>query len=170
MRIWLLSRTIAEGSLRRYSPRSGTALGVIVLALSLIVSAPSTARADTEVPTPATGQLISLDMSECGVMYLGTAGSCIISLQTWMNWAVGHRLSGFMTPINGLYDQGTLKMVKAFQKKYVPEVTPNGAFGAKSRAALKRWFKQGAARINKRYPCNPGMGWGCDKGEAREGV
>ena len=69
-------------------------IGAAALALTAslggtgIALAPA-AHADTVVPATGQPYKITLQMSECGVMYLGTTGTCIVSLQTWMNWAVG---------------------------------------------------------------------------------
>ncbi|WP_119580108.1 peptidoglycan-binding domain-containing protein [Streptomyces europaeiscabiei] len=108
-------------------------------------------------------------MSECGVMYLGTVGTCITSLQTWMNWAVGTKATAI--EIDGVYGKQTQALVQTFQRRYVSAVTPNGMFGAKSRAALKRWFEAGKTREHgSGLPCNTALGWGCDKGAVKEGV
>lgn len=113
---------------------------------------------------------ITLDMSECGTMYLGTTGSCIISLQTWMNWAVANKSNIPQTSIDARYGPDTLRIVQEFQRRYVPEVVPNGAFGPISRAGLRRWFEQGVTRPHSTHlPCNTAYGWGCDSGAAKPG-
>lgn len=130
--------------------------------------ATAAALADTVIPSPARFE-ISLDMPECGVMYLGTVGSCIISLQTWMNWAVGTKTQHI--DIDGVYGPQTQALVETFQRRYVPSVIPNGMFGYHSRAALKEWFIDGATRkYGSGLPCNTSLGWGCDKGEAVPGL
>jgi hypothetical protein len=126
------------------------------------------ALADAPIPSPARFT-ITLDMPECGVMYLGTVGSCIISLQTWMNWAVGTKTAHI--PIDGVYGPQTQALVETFQRRYVPSVIPNGMFGYHSRAALKEWFINGATRkYGSGQPCNPSLGWGCDIGAAVPGL
>lgn len=132
-------------------------------------SKPTLAAAPQADPIPSPGHFqITLDMNECGLMYLGTVGSCIISLQTWMNWAVGGR--GDTIAINGVYEQDTLRFVQRFQAKYVPDVSPTGQFGDRSRAALRTWFEEGARMTKAGAPCNPGLGWGCDKGAVEPGL
>jgi len=139
--------------------------GVLALAGVTAVASPAAA---TTVTSPARTH-ITLEMNECGLMYLGTVGSCIISLQTWMNWAVGTRTT--LGPIDGVYGQQTLVLVEAFQRKYVPGVTPDGRFGDRSRAALKDWFIRGATRAHSTgLPCNTALGWGCDIGAAVPGL
>src|SRR5690348_15030588 len=70
------------------------------------------ARADTGVDA-TTRYRITLEMSECGVMYLGTQGTCITSLQTWMNWSIGTHLA-----IDGYYGADTLAAVERFQRSH----------------------------------------------------
>jgi hypothetical protein len=142
-------------------------LAALVAGFGAIGLALSTAPAANAIPSP--GQFeITLDMKECGLMYLGTVGSCIISLQTWMNWAVGHKDDTIA--INGVYDQDTLRFVERFQAEYVPDVSPTGQFGDRSRAALRSWFEKGARTTSSHVPCNPGLGWGCDQGAAEPGL
>ena len=130
--------------------------------------ATAAAPADAAILSPA-ATTITLDMKECGLMYLGTVGSCIISLQTWMNWAVGTKAT--MIPMDGVYGPRTQALVETFQRRYVPSVTPNGMFGDHSRAALKEWFIAGATRkYGSGLPCNPALGWGCDVGAAVPGL
>ena len=74
---------------------------------------------DAPITSPAT-TYITLDMSECCLMYLGTVGSCIISLQTWMDWAVGTKAT--MIPIDGVYGPQAQALVDTFQRRYVPSV------------------------------------------------
>jgi peptidoglycan hydrolase-like protein with peptidoglycan-binding domain len=123
---------------------------------------------DAPITSPAT-TYITLDMSECGLMYLGTVGSCIISLQTWMDWAVGTKAT-YIQP-DGVYGPQTQALVETFQREYVPSVIPNGMFGDHSRAALKEWFIAGATRkYGSGVPCNPALGWGCDPGAVIPGL
>jgi hypothetical protein len=123
---------------------------------------------DAPITSPAT-TYITLDMSECGLMYLGTVGSCIISLQTWMDWAVGTQAT-YIQP-DGVYGPQTQALVETFQREYVPSVIPNGMFGDHSRAALKEWFIAEATRkYGSGVPCNPDLGWGCDPGAAIPGL
>ncbi|WP_436531989.1 peptidoglycan-binding domain-containing protein [Actinoplanes sp. HUAS TT8] len=138
------------------------AVGAALLTLSSMTPA----RAD--VVSPAKTH-ITVEMAECDVMDVGTVGSCVISLQTWMNWAVGTKKT--VIPIDGVYTEQTRELVQVFQRRYVSSVTPNGRFGVRSRAALARWFERGARRPHGQgKPCNPALGWGCDDGAVVSGL
>jgi hypothetical protein len=149
---------------------AATVSASIVLSTVSSASAAENAAAKPAVngiPSPATAE-ITLDMSECGVMWLGTTGSCIISLQTWMDWAVGTKSTKI--PVDGVYGSQTQALVETFQREYVPQVLPNGMFGAHSRAALARWFYNGShQKYGSGLPCNPALGWGCDVGGVTPG-
>ncbi|SNQ46066.1 exported hypothetical protein [Frankia canadensis] len=155
----------------RFTRIVGRRLAAVGIAAALAVGGVATAASPahaTTVTSPARTH-ITLEMSECGLMYVGTVGSCIISLQTWMNWAVGTKVS--LAPIDGVYGQTTLTLVQAFQRRYVPSVIPDGRFGDRSRAALKDWFVRGAtAKHGSGLPCNTALGWGCDSGAAVPGL
>lgn len=152
------------GTLRR---RLAAVTASAILTAGVIAIAARPAAAADSIQSPAATN-ITLDMSECGVMWLGTTGTCIISLQTWMNWAVGTK-STAITP-NGVYGPQTQALVETFQREYVPNVTPNGMFGVYSRAALARWFYNGShQKYGSGVPCNPALGWGCDIGAAIPG-
>ncbi|MGK5684880.1 peptidoglycan-binding domain-containing protein [Actinoplanes sp. URMC 104] len=148
--------------MRRYG-LTRRVLAALSLACALVIGVGAPAQADIESPGKFS---ITLDMSECDLMYVGTAGSCIISLQTWMNWAVGDKQNSI--PIDGLYTEQTRTLVQKFQRKYVPEVNPNGMFGSKSRAALHEWYE--TKSTDDGPPCNPSLGWGCDIGAAVPGL
>jgi peptidoglycan hydrolase-like protein with peptidoglycan-binding domain len=137
-----------------------TAAAVVAGALATAGFA-SAAEADTTVPATTTYR-ITLDMSECGVMYLGTQGTCITSLQTWMNWSIGSHL-----PIDGYYGADTLNAVEEFQRTY--KITPNGRFGTHSREALARWFVL-AGGADGKAPCDISTGDNCDAGAAEPGL
>ncbi|MBU2664799.1 hypothetical protein KOI35_14955 [Actinoplanes bogorensis] len=156
--------------MRRYGPFR-RALAAMAIAGALIIGAGTAAHADPGIQSPYNTR-ITLDMSECDLMYLGTAGSCIISLQTWMNWAVGTKQTRI--PVDGLYTERTRALVVTFQQRYVPSVIPNGKFGTRSRAALRQWFETKSARSLATHgtglPCNTALGWGCDIGAAVPGL
>jgi hypothetical protein len=128
-------------------------------AVTTAVLAPA-AAADTEVPA-AHSYRITLEMSECGVMYLGTTGTCVVSLQTWLNWSIAAHLT-----VDGMYGPATLEAVKEFQRTY--QITPDGYFGSESRAALARWFVRAGGGDGK-APCDISTGNNCDPGEAVPG-
>jgi hypothetical protein len=146
-----LKENIDMKSLRRVVLAAAVACGLSVLA------------APTASATEMTRH-ITLDMSECGLMYLGTSGTCIVSLQTWMQMAVDPDL-----PLTGEYDARTLVAVQEFQRQEVPEVAPTGHFGDWSRAALRRWYVQ-HTQTSDGHLCNPGTGFGCDVGAAEPGL
>jgi peptidoglycan hydrolase-like protein with peptidoglycan-binding domain len=107
---------------------------------------------------------ITLDMSECGLMYLGTSGTCIVSLQTWMEMAVDRKL-----PVTGEYDSATLVAVQEFQRSYVPEVVPDGRFGDRSRQGLRKWYAE-RTQTHDGHLCSPRTGFGCDAGAVQPGL
>jgi hypothetical protein len=141
-------------------------LAVLGTICALVIGLAGPATAD---PGPSVKLKITLDMGECDLMYVGTVGSCIISLQTWMNWAVGTKQTRI--PVNGVYTEQTRVLVATFQRKYVPGIVPNGKFGDRSRAALRAWFVRGASRSGSSgVPCNTALGWGCASGAAVSGL
>jgi hypothetical protein len=124
------------------------------------------AHADTVIPA---GQpyTITLQMSECGVMYLGTTGTCIISLQTWMNMILGTDIA-----IDGVYGPQTLAAVEEWQTM-VANTSPSlgidttGHFGPKSRWALAQWYMD-ASDNGEHAPCILSTGQNCDPGAVDE--
>jgi hypothetical protein len=135
--------------------RRALTAAAIACGLSVVI-APTASAAET--------RHITLEMSECGVMYLGTSGTCIVSLQTWMQIAVDPDL-----PLTGEYDARTLVAVQEFQRLEVPEVLPDGRFGSKSREALRRWYVD-HTRTKDGHICSPRTGFGCDAGAVEEGL
>lgn len=105
---------------------------------------------------------ITLDMSECGTMYLGTEGTCIVSLQHWMRMVTGNDLR-----ITGVYDAPTLYAVYDFQS--ARRIPADGRFGHEERAALRKWFES-AGGVEDGIPCDKSTGNGCASGEAVEGI
>ena len=127
------------------------------------------AHADTVVPATGQPYNITLQMSECGVMYLGTTGTCIVSLQTWMNWAVGTNL-----PIDGVYGPATLAAVEEFQRDNQTAypnlgIATDGHFGPKSRWALTQWYLD-ASNDGQQPPCQQSTGMYCDPGAVDPGL
>lgn len=152
----------------RHFGRATHLLIALAATLTLVVGLGAPARADDPIESPYDTR-ITLDMSECDLMYVGTAGSCIISLQTWMNWAVGNKQNRI--PIDGLYTEQTRALVQVFQQRYVPGIIPNGAFGDRSRAALRDWFiEKSSSPKGTGLPCNTSLGWGCHSGAAVPGL
>jgi peptidoglycan hydrolase-like protein with peptidoglycan-binding domain len=132
---------------------------VAALTAAAAVAVAPAAHADTGV-NAGTSYRITLEMSECGVMYLGTQGTCITSLQTWLNWSIAAHLT-----VDGYYGPATLEAVKQFQRTY--GIVPNGYFGSHSRAALAQWFVSAGGEDGA--PCDISTGNNCDKGEAVAG-
>lgn len=129
---------------------------VVALGMGLIMAPMANAQETT--------RRITLDMSECGVMYLGTSGTCIVSLQTWMQIAVDPDL-----PLTGEYDARTLVAVQEFQRQEMPDVDPTGHFGGRSREALVQWFND-STQTSDGHLCSPRTGFGCASGAAVEGL
>jgi peptidoglycan hydrolase-like protein with peptidoglycan-binding domain len=151
-------RRIGAGALALCASLSGTGVAL----------APA-AHADTVVPASGQPYTITLQMSECGVMYLGTTGTCIVSLQTWMNWALGTNLT-----IDGVYGPATLAAVEEFQLTYqnaYPDlgIPTDGQFEDKSRWALVQWYLS-ASNDGQQPPCQMNTGMYCDPGAVEPGL
>jgi hypothetical protein len=142
-------------------------LGVAAVSIAAVVGVvPRPARADTSV-TLHQHVHVTLEMSECGVMYVGTRGTCIQSLQTWMNYIDDSHLD-----VDGVYGQATLAAVEQWQRTNIVRQyhkTADGHFGAYSRLALREWYLR-ASDNGKHDPCQPRTGYGCDPGAAEPGV
>jgi peptidoglycan hydrolase-like protein with peptidoglycan-binding domain len=154
------------------STRRRITAAALVLCASLggtgIALAPA-AHADTVVPVPGQPYVITLQMSECGVMYLGTTGTCIVSLQTWMNWALGTNLT-----IDGVYGPATLAAVEEFQRSYQNAypylgIPTDGHFEDTSRWALVQWYLD-ASNDGQQPPCQMNTGMYCDPGAVEPGL
>ncbi|MFE7836765.1 peptidoglycan-binding protein [Streptomyces sp. NPDC057474] len=76
---------------------------------------------------------VTLEMSECDLMAVGVTGSCIRSLQTWLNISDGANLV-----VDGVFGPETKSAVIHFQKRF--GLVPDGIFGDNSRNALKGWY------------------------------
>ncbi|MEV4350996.1 peptidoglycan-binding domain-containing protein [Actinoplanes sp. NPDC049596] len=137
--------------------RIGMALAAAVVGVGGFASA---ARADTGVDA-ASSYRITLEMSECDVMYVGVQGTCITSLQTWLNWSIAAGLT-----VDGYYGDETLAAVEQFQRTY--DLEPDGRFGSAEREALAGWFVR-AGGGDGQAPCDISTGNNCDKGEAVPG-
>ena len=127
------------------------------------------AHADTRIAAAGHPYTITLQMSECGVMYLGTTGTCIVSLQTWMNWALGTNLT-----IDGIYGPATLAAVEEFQASYAnayPDlgIPTDGHFDGTSRWALAQWYER-ASNDGQQPPCEMNTGMYCDPGAVEPGL
>ena len=149
-------------------------IGAAALAITASLGGTGTAlappaHAGTVVPAPGQPYTITLQMSECGVMYLGTTGTCIVSLQTWMNWALGTNLT-----IDGVYGPATLAAVEEFQLTYqyaYPDlgIPTDGHFDDASRWALGQWYA-GASNNGQQPPCQMNTGMYCDPGAVEPGL
>ena len=81
---------------------------------------------------------ITLDMSECDVMATGVTGTCIISLQSWLDIFDNAGLT-----IDGNFGPTTEVAVKDFQSRH--GLVPDGRFGDSSRNALRGVYQDMAA-------------------------
>lgn len=114
---------------------------------------------------------ITIDMLECDVMAVGVQGTCIISLQTWLNIFDDANLA-----VTGHFDAPTKDAVIKFQHRH--GLTEDGRFGNVSRLALYRDYlhmkENSVATPRPGDPidakCNPGTGVNCDKGAAIPGM
>lgn len=123
---------------------------VAILAAAMVVIAPA-ARADDSYG-------ISLEMNECGVMAVGVTGTCIISLQTWLNIFDSAGLV-----VDGNFGPATEAAVKNFQGKH--GLVRDGRFGNYSRNALRGEYQDMVANsVPSPRPgpkCNTTTGEGC---------
>jgi hypothetical protein len=105
----------------------------------------------------------TLDMAECGVMAVGVSGTCIRSLQTWLNIADGANLN-----VDSYFGAPTEVAVRHFQRRF--GLVPDGRFGDNSRNALRGWFQEVTA--NSVATPRPGakVSVPLDAGEAGEGL
>lgn len=140
------------------------AAAAVVLAASLVGMALITpaARADNSYR-------ITLDMSECGVMAVGVTGTCIISLQTWLNIFEEAGLA-----VDGDFGPATEAAVKNFQGRH--GLAPDGRFGDASRNALRGVYQYmmdnsvATPKPGASLSCTPSTGVNCDVGGAVPGA
>lgn len=126
-----------------------TIIAVVAILAGMAVVAPAV-RADDSYG-------ISLEMSECGVMAVGVTGTCIISLQTWLNIFDRAGLA-----VDGNFGPATEAAVKNFQRRH--GLDPDGQFGEHSRNALRGEYQDMVAHSvpsPKPAPCNTATGEGC---------
>jgi hypothetical protein len=147
---------------RHIAPRTptrrtaATILVLIAIVAGMFLAVP-TASADNN------SYQITIDMSECGVMAVGVTGTCIVSLQTWLN--IFDR-AGLV--VDGKFGPATKVAVKNFQRRR--GLFPDGRFGNASRAALRLEYDDMLAhsvdspKPNPRTICDMSTGRYCDKG------
>jgi Putative amidase domain/Putative peptidoglycan binding domain len=82
-------------------------------------------------------------------MYLGTTGTCVVSLQSWMRLATVHHKN---IAVDGYFGQETLAAVKEFQA--LRGIPVDGRFGKLSRAELRKWYFETKSAPQSR-PSNP---------------
>jgi hypothetical protein len=105
---------------------AGAAL-TVVSALGICAFGPTPAQAESSYR-------ITLGMDECGVMAVGVTGTCIVSLQTWLNIFDHANLV-----VDGKFGPKTKLAVINFQNEH--GLTPDGRFGKNSRNALRGEFQ-----------------------------
>jgi peptidoglycan hydrolase-like protein with peptidoglycan-binding domain len=112
---------------------------------------------------------ITLDMSECGVMAVGVTGTCIVSLQTWLNIFEHAGLA-----VDGDFGPATEAAVKDFQRRQ--GLVPDGLFGDASRNALRGVYQYmidnsvATPKPGASLTCNTATGVNCDVGGAVPGA
>jgi peptidoglycan hydrolase-like protein with peptidoglycan-binding domain len=143
-------------TMRRIARRAAIAvIGLAAILASVTVLAPAAKAEDS--------YQITLDMNECDVMAVGVTGTCIISLQTWLN--IFDR-AGLV--VDGNFGPATEAAVKDFQSRH--GLVPDGQFGNLSRNALRGEYQNMVANsVPTPSPapaprCNTATGDGCDYG------
>lgn len=145
---------------RRKLALLGIPIAAATLALSMLAMAQSADAAE-----PGRSYPITLEMRECGVMAVGVTGTCIISLQTWLNIFDDAGLV-----VDGNFGPATEAAVRNFQSRH--GLVPDGRFGDASRNALRGVFQY---MMDNSVPTpKPGMslrcqGYRCDSGAAVAG-
>jgi peptidoglycan hydrolase-like protein with peptidoglycan-binding domain len=137
-----------------------TIIALAAVVASMLAIAPA-ADADADEP-----QRITLAMSECGVMAVGVTGTCIISLQSWLNIFDNAGLV-----VDGKFGPATEAAVRNFQLKH--GLDADGRFGDHSRNALRgeyQYMMEHSVPSPKPAPlCDLTTGEGCASGEAVPG-
>jgi peptidoglycan hydrolase-like protein with peptidoglycan-binding domain len=136
------------------------ALAAIVAGMTIVVARPASAD---------NSYRITLDMSECGVMAVGVTGTCIISLQSWLNIFDQAGLA-----VDGDFGPATEAAVREFQRRH--GLVPDGRFGDASRNALRGVYQdmiENSVATPSPAPedlsCNTATGVHCDIGGAVPG-
>lgn len=142
--------------------RGAAVTAVLTLATSVLAAAPADAAPQS--------YHITLEMSECGLMAQGVSGTCISSLQTWLNIFDQTGLQ-----VDGEFGPATEAAVIAFQARH--GLVPDGRFGDHSRNALRGVYTDmmnnsvptphPAARIRCSAERTGGK---CDLGEVQPGL
>jgi peptidoglycan hydrolase-like protein with peptidoglycan-binding domain len=146
--------------MRHIAYRAGVTIVAVVAILAGILAITPAASAEDSYR-------ITIDMAECDVMAVGVIGTCIISLQTWLNI---FEKAGLV--VDGKFGPATEAAVKNFQRNH--GLDPDGRFGNFSRNALRGEYQDMMANSvpsPKPAPlCNTATGEGCDLGEAVPGL
>jgi peptidoglycan hydrolase-like protein with peptidoglycan-binding domain len=151
--------------------RTGSLLaGMLLTAVTLgAVATGSITQPGTDTIAPVAevsdGTHITLEMSECGVMAVGTTGTCIVSLQSWLNMVLDEQIW-----VDGQFGPQTRRAVQQFQLKM--HLEPDGHCGDESRNALRDWYEglNDSSVATPDFTCNTATGDYCDKGEVQPGL
>jgi peptidoglycan hydrolase-like protein with peptidoglycan-binding domain len=105
---------------------AGTALTLVTaLGICSLTTAPAQAEDNYR---------ITLGMNECGVMAVGVTGTCIVSLQTWLNIFDDANLV-----VDGKFGPQTKRAVQHFQSEH--GLKADGRVGPNTRNALRGEFQ-----------------------------
>ena len=92
--------------------------------------APSAAAPATDAPA---AQVVDEAMSECGLIDIGVSGTCVITVQRWLN-----RLDNAALTVNGLYGPATKAAVVTFQREH--GLAPDGQVDEQTKQMLRSLY------------------------------
>ena len=78
-------------------------------------------------------QVVGEAMSECGLIDIGVSGTCVITVQRWLN-----RLDNAALTVNGLYGPATQAAVVTFQRAH--GLAPDGQVDEQTKQMLRSLY------------------------------